>query len=694
MKSLSIAKKLIVLGVGVTLLLGAMVLMVAYQSHSILNDQVNTLGMELIKTRANEVGRYFDVIWGTVNTSAQTAQYLMEAEGKDTDDLLQPAFKVIYDKVKSDPSILDVYMGLESSGRLASGEGWSEPGDYDARKRPWYIQAVQEDKTVLTAPYVDANTGQLVITVASPVKSSSGKLLGVAGIDVVLTTLSKKVTSYTILGKGYGFLLDKEGNTICHPKSEMVMKENITKPSGLITPELAEAGRKMISGSPGFVDYSFQGERRRTFFSPTRSGFVLGMVFPASDLNAMVRSLAIRQLLLGLVTLILVGAMLYGLSRSVVAPVKRITDSLKKLGQLDLTQDQNDQWLREVGHHRTEIGLMAQSALVLKETLRQAISDIASQSDRTAAAAENLAALSEESVASVEEIKASVDQVASLMESNSASLQETNAGIEEVSSGAQQAANSATDGAEAASKMSHLSEQTVRQVEEVVKAITHVGDESKRTFERIQKVADSVASISGFVATIRSIADQTNLLALNAAIEAARAGDQGRGFAVVAEEVRKLAEESALAAKEVEDLIAPLQANTEESLRATEQSQRSMDDTVRRAHEAQGKLAEVLGQIRVINDAMQNIAATSEEQAAAAQEIAQGIDNVTQATINVVNSVEMIRHSSEETAKASEAVAQEAQALSHTADKLRSLVSKFRYGQGSSLSLAWQEPDR
>ncbi|ACZ18560.1 methyl-accepting chemotaxis sensory transducer with Cache sensor [Thermanaerovibrio acidaminovorans DSM 6589] len=686
MRDLSIAKKLTLLGIGVTVLLGLMVAMVALQSHSILNDQVNTLGMEMIANNANQVDQYFSELKTlTLGIASGTAE-LLETGQAVTDDDLESVMARYFNATAKDLNILDMYVGLESTGKVGTGGDWVEKPDYDARKRPWYIQAVQEDKVILTAPYVDANTGGLVITVATPVKSTSGKLLGVAGIDVDLKTLSDMITSYKVFGKGYGFLLDREGNTICHPKSEMIMKENITKPSGLITPELAEAGRKMISGSPGFVDYSFQGELRRTFFSPTRSGFVLGVVFPASDLNAMVRSLAIRQLLLGLVTLILVGAMLYGLSRSVVAPVKRITDSLKKLGQLDLTQDQNDQWLREVGHHRTEIGLMAQSALVLKETLRQAISDIASQSDRTAAAAENLAALSEESVASVEEIKASVDQVASLMESNSASLQETNAGIEEVSSGAQQAANSATDGAEAASKMSHLSEQTVRQVEEVVKAITHVGDESKRTFERIQKVADSVASISGFVATIRSIADQTNLLALNAAIEAARAGEAGRGFAVVAEEVRKLAEESAQAAKEVEDLIAPLQANTEESLRATEQSQRSMDDTVRRAHEAQGKLAEVLGQIRVINDAMQNIAATSEEQAAAAQEIAQGIDNATQGTINVVNSVEMIRHSSEETAKASEAVAQEAQALSHTAEQLKALIAKFRY-QSSSLSL-------
>ncbi|MBO8154771.1 methyl-accepting chemotaxis protein, partial [Thermovirga sp.] len=670
-RGFSISKKLWMLAISVITLLGIMIAITAYRTKDTLNEQVNTLGNEVIVNGVVQVDQYFQELKTLSKSIAGSTAEFLETHPNATDNDLEPLLKRCYESLVKDLNIYDLYVGLASTGKVGSGSGWEEPEDYDARKRSWYIKAVQENKAVLTEPYVDAGTGKLLITVAAPINSSSGKILGVAAIDVILEDLSEMITSYKILGKGYGFLIDKEGNFIAHPKSEMIMKENMTKTSSLITPEIAEAGKKMVSSNKaGFADFAFQGENRRVFYAPTKSGFVFGIVFPTSDLNAIVMKEIKTQISLGAIVIVILGVLLYFFSKSITVPITHVTKALGKLGQLDLRDYENRNWLEQAAKQDTEIGQMASAALNLQTVLRQAMADIANYSTQTADVAGGLASLSEESVASLEERKKAIEQAASLMENNSASLQEINASVEEVSSSAQQAAQSATNGAETAAKMSAISEEVSHKVEEVTEAITIVGNKSKDTESKIKEMADAVMSITKLVDAIKSIAEQTNLLALNAAIEAARAGEHGRGFAVVAEEVRKLAEESANAAHEVENLITPLQDKAKTSLEATEESNKAVEDTIKLANESLGKLAEMVQHIKDVNDAMQNIAATSEEQAAAAHEMAQGVEAATQATMDTVSAMESVSQSSDEIVKASEQIAQEAQNLAHIAETL------------------------
>ncbi len=324
---------------------------------------------------------------------------------------------------------------------------------------------------------------------------------------------------------------------------------------------------------------------------------------------------------------------------------------------------------------------LAQIGTSLDSMLRaqnDVILQLQSEAEATARRAESLAALSEETVASMEEIRGSIDQMMHLSENSSAALEQTNAGVEEVASTASTSAHAATDGAEAAARTADASENSVARVKDVVEEIRSIGVKSREIVEGMNRMGESVASITGFVATIKNIADQTNLLALNAAIEAARAGEAGRGFAVVAEEVRKLAEESNSAAKEVETLIASLQNDTASTLDVTTRAGAVMRETVAAAQVAQRELGSVLEQISRVSDVMQNIAAAAQEQAASAQEMSSGIDQVTRGTLEVVEAMVGIGNSTGETAKASEKVAEESQRLAGGAEHLRTLLDQFR----------------
>ena len=672
---MTIKAKLGLLAAGVVGLLAIMIGLVFFQSRDILNNQVNATGLEAAPNLAQQVNQYLGKLEAIVVNTREAAIRLHQEHGAQTDDAMQPMMVQLLEANKP-LGVLDVYMGLEADGKFADGTKWAEPGDYDCRTRSWYKEAVEAGKPTLTTPYIDGITKKLVVSLVAPAKVD-GKLIGVVGIDVDLEVLSNLVTSQKLFGEGFGYLVDAKGLVLVHHNKDIVLKENVTVPSASINPGLVEVGKLMLSQQVGFGDYEFQGEVRRTFYAPAGRGLVVALVFPKSAMDALVNSLAMRQLLAGAVAIVLMVVMLALMAKSIVKPIHGVSQTLERIGRLDLTRDESLNWLTTQKDQKTEIGLMVRSLASLQETLGDSVRSIRDEADRTAASAESLAALSEESVASMEEVKASVDQVASLAESNSAALQQTNAGIEEVSSGANTAANAAGEGAEAARLTHTLSEETARQVGEAVEEMNRVGVQSQATGDRIRKVAESVSSISGFVATIRSIADQTNLLALNAAIEAARAGEAGRGFAVVAEEVRKLAEESAGAAKEVETLIAPLQGHTRDSLESVGESGRSLETAIARIHETQAKLQEALGQIARVNEAMQNIAATSQEQAAASEEMAQSIDLATKSTFQVVETIGSIRQSTGETARASESVAQESQKLAEGAEHLKRLLARF-----------------
>ncbi|MGD9821164.1 MAG: methyl-accepting chemotaxis protein [Aminobacteriaceae bacterium] len=381
-----------------------------------------------------------------------------------------------------------------------------------------------------------------------------------------------------------------------------------------------------------------------------------------------------NMLLLSVLAAVLVGmAVAVVITRMITRPLRKAVDLAERAGTGDLTISREDFQYESAD----EIGALADALAGMAELQAGAVREIVAAAEEVARGAETLAALSQETNASVEEVRGSLEQVASISESNSAALEESNAGVEEVAAGAQAAAKASSDGVAAANQTASMAKEAVEKVEEVIREVRAVGGKSGTNMEKIRALAESVEEISGFVTVITSIADQTNLLALNAAIEAARAGEAGRGFAVVADEVRKLAEDSSRAAREVESLITTLHGNARESMEVTEETGRVMQSTVAEAADAQGRLSGVLGEIARIEKSIAHIAELSRSQASASEEMAGAIDQVSHATIDVVQRVDAIRSASGETAAASEGVAREASAMADRAEHMRNLLSRF-----------------
>jgi len=262
----------------------------------------------------------------------------------------------------------------------------------------------------------------------------------------------------------------------------------------------------------------------------------------------------------------------------------------------------------------------------------------------------NIANSAELVAAASQQISATTQEVASGSQSQAQSATQINELFKELSIGMNRVAANADSAAE-------TSEQTVKVATEGSEVMLRSENGMKRLMEHVEMLVADSEKVGQIIDVIDDIADQTNLLALNAAIEAARAGDQGRGFAVVSDEVRKLAERSGKATKEITVIIRAMQ----EKMRASARAAQETESYAKQSGEAFGTITGIL---KDSSGAIAEIAAAAEEQAAQSGQI--------------LLFVETIAAGSEQAAAATEQTASSSQSLAALAEQLNKSVSAFQ----------------
>ncbi|RST58708.1 methyl-accepting chemotaxis protein [Siminovitchia terrae] len=329
------------------------------------------------------------------------------------------------------------------------------------------------------------------------------------------------------------------------------------------------------------------------------------------------------------ITLVISVAFGVFISQIISRPLKRMVGLVEKVADGDLTETANI-------NTRDEVGILAQSVNRMVINIKGMIQNILS-------AAENLSASSEQ-------VSASTEEIASASANQANAAQTMNELFLELS----EAINAVARNTEQAAELSNKTIQIAHDGEQVVLSSVEGANLVSDNISSLEEDSNKIGEIIG---VIDDIADQTNLLALNAAIEAARAGDQGRGFAVVAEEVRKLAERSGEATKQITMIIKSMQENTAHSVKSvqdglvyTKQSGEAFENIIQMINETGNKVTE--------------IASASEEQAAQSEEVLSFIESISAAT-------EEATASSQETALTS-------QSLIDLAEELNASVSAFK----------------
>ena len=286
----------------------------------------------------------------------------------------------------------------------------------------------------------------------------------------------------------------------------------------------------------------------------------------------------------------------------------------------------------------------------LSTTLNSLIGDISAAVQATASASTQISSSAEEMAAGAQEQSSKVTEVAGAVEEMTKTILENTQNV--------------TVASETALKSGKIADTGGMVVGNTVEGMNKIAKVVNEAAAIIKELGVSSNQIGEIIQVINDIADQTNLLALNAAIEAARAGEQGRGFAVVADEVRKLAERTGKATKEIAGMINLIQKNTESAVSAIQAGTNEVEMGKTLASEAGNSLKEIISGSKKVVDMVNQVAAASEEQSSAAEEISKNIEGI--------NSVSM------ETASGIQQIARSAEDLNRLTENLLNLISQFK----------------
>lgn len=339
---------------------------------------------------------------------------------------------------------------------------------------------------------------------------------------------------------------------------------------------------------------------------------------------------------------------------NVIKPLMCLSETADKIAEGDLTKTE------ERCSASGEVGKLIGAFENMADSLRTLISGVVGSTQNVVSTSEELSATSGEAAKMVEQVADAMEEVAkgaskqaTYVSSTIETVTQVNTSIQQIASGAHeqatsisitadmvnQMANSIQEVASSAQTVAHSAEKTREAADKgknaVELTITGMDSIKNKVFEtanKIRELGEHSQHIGEIIRVIDDIAEQTNLLALNAAIEAARAGEHGKGFAVVADEVRKLAERSSKATKEIADLITNIQKLTTVAVTAMEEGTGEVEQGAWLAFDAGNALKEILDNVEETYRQVQNISAAAEQISASSQEVVKAIENVSAIT--------------------------------------------------------------
>ncbi len=509
------------------------------------------------------------------------------------------------------------------------------PEGYNHKEREWYIEGMKEQDIYFSEPYQDASTGKVCMTLTYPIEKQGG-VKGLISVDLVLDVddYLEELPNKNVDGRLY--VIHNSGHISAGLNKEHIMKPITDLYTGALYDYINEKIRTQSMSYDEPREYNnVSGVLRMGQVVPVKDyDFVVLYGFDENRLVKDITWVALKIAIIILIISIIGVAILYVLLRSILNPLSFFADEIYKMAEnKDLSMQLKVQSNDELSFILKAINTLNKSTEDIVNEVRSSIIEIASANNELVATMEELSTTFNSQSSQVSSMVDSIENVSGISRRTSDALSENMSSLESTAD---------------------ATRNETEKLDDVSNEMTNIEQDTVNLSETIRNLADSSAQIGNILKVINDIANQTNLLALNAAIEAARAGEAGRGFAVVADEVRKLAERTQGATKEIENIITGLLRDADNASVAMDKSVTSVQEGTANITNVTSEIKKAVENVTMLYQAMSPVAEAVSEQYATiqtvvdnAQVVAAGIEESTAAVNEVNNTVNHIQQRTE-----------------------------------------------